>query len=74
MLAFILSGERLPTYRLYRLDGAGRISAAEWVDADDDGDARSKAARECSRGRYELWQHDRLVECIGSSRRRGGQA
>ena len=51
----------LATYRLYRLDGAGRISAAEWIDAADDEDARAKA-RDQSPGRFELWERNRLVE------------
>jgi hypothetical protein len=52
----------LPTYRLYRLDGAGRISGADWIDAADDEAARVKARTDCPRGRYELWEHERLVE------------
>lgn len=50
----------LPTYRLYRLDGAGRISAAEWIEAADDEDACAKARQFC--GRFELWERNRLVE------------
>jgi len=52
----------LPTYRLYRLDGAGRISGADWVEAADDADARSKARTDPSSGGYELWERYRLVE------------
>jgi hypothetical protein len=52
----------LPTYRLYRLDGAGRISAADWIDAVDDDDARAKARGHPSSGGYELWERYRLVE------------
>jgi hypothetical protein len=51
----------LPTYRLYRLDGAGRISSAEWVEAADDEEARSIARRDPACPRYELWQGPRLV-------------
>jgi len=29
----------LASYRLYRLDGAGKISSAEWIEATDDEDA-----------------------------------
>jgi hypothetical protein len=54
----------LPTYRLYRLDGAGRISGAEWIEAGDDDEARSKARSDCSSGRYELWERYRLVERV----------
>jgi hypothetical protein len=47
---------------LYRLDGAGRISGAEWIEADDDEDARFKARAESPAGQYELWQRRRLIE------------
>ena len=57
-------GNRLPTYRLYRLDGAGRISAAEWLEADDDDAARLHAASQCPSGRYELWERKRLVDRV----------
>jgi hypothetical protein len=52
----------LPTYRLYRLDGAGRISAAEWMEAADDDEARSRARAEPDGRRFELWERNRLVE------------
>jgi len=52
----------LQTYRLSRLDGAGRINGAEWIDAAGDGDACSKASAQCPSGRYELWQKSRLVD------------
>lgn len=52
----------LPNYRLYRLDGAGRISGAEWIEAADDDDARAKARADCGAGTYELWERYRLVE------------
>jgi hypothetical protein len=50
-----------PTYRLYRLDGAGRISAAEWIEAADDEQAREKARSRWPSDGYELWQRNRLV-------------
>ena len=55
---------RLPTYRLYRLDGAGRISGAEWIEAADDEEARSKSRGQLGSGRYELWERYRLVERV----------
>lgn len=61
----IFRGNRLLNYRLYRLDGAGRISAAEWVEAADDAEARSKAQEQCPSGGFELWQRKRLVERSG---------
>jgi hypothetical protein len=51
----------VPTYRLYRLDGAGRISAAEWIDAADDEQALSTARAQSKSGGYELWDKQRLV-------------
>jgi hypothetical protein len=51
----------LINYRLYRLDRSGRIDAAEWIEADHDEDAKSKAqALFCAEG-YELWDRQRLV-------------
>jgi len=52
----------LPSYRLYRLDGAGRISGAEWIEAADDADARSQARAQASSARFELWDRERLVD------------
>jgi hypothetical protein len=57
----------LPNYRLYRLDGAGRISTAEWVEAADDDEARSKAAGQCASESFELWQRKRLVHRVGKA-------
>ena len=53
---------RLPTYRLYRLDGAGRISGADWIEAADDDDARAKCRTLATAGQFELWERYRLVE------------
>lgn len=58
--ALRLGGIALPTYRLYRLDGAGRISGAEWIEAIDDAEAKSKARSRP--GRFELWERYRLLE------------
>jgi len=54
----------LPTYRLYRLDGAGRISAAEWIEAAGDDEARSIARSNAQSRRYELWHRSRLVDRV----------
>ncbi len=49
-------------YRLYRLDGAGRITAAEWLEADDDTSAEARAAElSDGRGAIEIWARSRLV-------------
>jgi hypothetical protein len=47
---------------LYRLDGTSRISAAEWIEADGDEEARSKARAHYAAGRFEVWQSKRLIE------------
>lgn len=57
----------MPNYRLYRLDGAGRISNAEWVEATDDEEARSKALGECPSGRFELWERKRRVHPLNGA-------
>jgi hypothetical protein len=53
------------TYRIYRLDGAGRIRGAEWLDALDDRfaleGARALADGGGCPGGYEVWQRERLV-------------
>jgi hypothetical protein len=52
-------------YRLYCLDGAGRISLAEWIDAADDEDA-IRQAQDMKRGalRCEVWSGKRLVATL----------
>lgn len=52
----------LANYRLYRLDGAGRIIAAEWIESADDEAARRDAKRRSDNGPFELWEQGRLVE------------
>ena len=57
-------GGELPSYRLYRLDGAGKIVSAEWVEAADD-DAAAEHARDRELPvTCEMWQRDRLVARI----------
>ena len=52
----------MSSYRVYSLDGTGRIGLAEWVDAADDQDAIRQArvlkqhALKC-----EVWERNRLV-------------
>ena len=49
-------------YRVYRLDGSGQISRAEWIEADDDDLAVGKARElKDSCVTCEVWQRDRLV-------------
>ena len=49
---------------MYRLDGAGRISTADWIEAADDDEARSKAGALCASSRFELWNGKRLVHRV----------
>jgi hypothetical protein len=49
------------TYRLYCLDGVGKVVSAEWIDADDD-TAAIEAANDMMDGHpCELWERSRLV-------------
>lgn len=51
----------MATYRLYCLDGVGKVATAEWIDAEGDG-AAIEAAEEIRGTRAcELWQNSRLV-------------
>jgi hypothetical protein len=52
-------------YRLYCLDGDGRISLAEWIQADSDEEAIGRARELHSRVlECEIWRNDRLVATI----------
>jgi hypothetical protein len=54
-------------YRLYHIDGAGRFSTAEWLEADSD-EAAIEAARTARKAlQCELWQGNRLVGRISGS-------
>ena len=49
------------TYRLYCLDGVGKVVSAEWVAAEDDA-AAIEAAKDLMDGYpCELWERSRLV-------------
>lgn len=54
-------------YRLYRIDGAGKIQQAEWLQAVDDDAAIEAARATCNGDRYELWQRQRLVTRLAGS-------
>jgi hypothetical protein len=53
--------ESLPQYRVYHLDGAGRVGKTEWLDAAGDEAAIRAARRDNSSVQCELWQGRRLV-------------
>jgi hypothetical protein len=51
-------------YRLYCLDGAGKITGAEWIDADCDDEA-VRIARDMNKPvACEVWQRTRFVARI----------
>ncbi len=55
----------MQSYRLYCLDGVGKVASAEWIEAEDD-EAAIQAAHDLRDGRAcELWQNDRLVARLG---------
>ena len=51
----------MPAYRVYCLDGAGKVWAAEWIEAADDAAALNSARQFKSAVRCEVWQSQRLV-------------
>ena len=56
-------------YRLYTMDGAGRITSADWIDAPTDADAVAAARAMKPSTKCELWNQDRLVATIPPSRK-----
>jgi hypothetical protein len=57
-------GGKLPAYRLYHVDGAGKVSSAEWIEADTDDSAIETARSNAKTVECELWQGSRLVARI----------
>ena len=53
---------KLGNYRLYRLDGAGRIIGAEWIEEASDEGALREAQSRAESGSFELWETNRLIE------------
>lgn len=61
----------MANYRLYCLDGAGKITGAEWIEAPADADA-VRIARDMNKPvRCEVWQRTRFVARIPAFRERG---
>lgn len=54
----------MSAYRLYRVDGAGKILSAEWLKAEDDEGAIEAAQAGSDGGACELWQQQRLIARI----------
>ena len=57
------------TYRLYGLDGVGKVVSAEWIDADEDAAAIEAAKKMMDGLRYELWERSRLVIAFDNLRK-----
>jgi len=55
---------KLPSYRHYRLDGAGNISSADWLEAAGDEDAIRKVRDMKLSCGSELWDRNRRVARI----------
>lgn len=64
----------MASYRIYCIDGTGKISLADWIEADSDeaAIARARAVKDAA-GKCEIWQHTRLVARINGPRVEMGQ-
>ncbi|HVL79052.1 MAG TPA: hypothetical protein VM346_07155 [Sphingomicrobium sp.] len=56
------------TYRLYRIDGSGRIESGTVIDASDDDDAIAQASVMLEGRRGELWLGQKLVNSFPANR------
>lgn len=63
----------MPAYRHYRLDGAGNITSADWLEAADDSDAVGKAQALNLPYICELWDRNRFVARIEPGERGQGE-
>jgi hypothetical protein len=64
-----LGDHSLPSYRHYRLDGAGNISEAEWIEAADDDDAVRQVRKLKLPAGSEIWDRNRRVARIDAQRK-----
>ena len=67
-------GYALRDYRLYRLDGAGKIVSAEWLSAADDEDAARQARDGELSSTVEIWDRNRLVVRIEPGQARSAES
>ncbi len=51
----------MQAYRVYRIDGAGKFWAADWIEAEGDDNAFELAQALNHRCRCELWQGNRFI-------------
>ncbi len=56
----------MTAYRAYRLDERHRIKTGDWIDANNDADAKAQAAELCEDGvtSVELWQAQKKIDEI----------
>lgn len=54
----------MSAYRVYCLDGAGKVWAAEWIEADDDAAALESARQFTKAVQCEVWQGQRMVDRV----------
>jgi hypothetical protein len=57
----------MPSYRHYRLDGAGNISKAEWIEASDDADAVRQVRDKKLPVSSEIWDRNRRVAKVDAA-------
>jgi hypothetical protein len=62
------SGERMPSYRVYCYDGAGKLWVADSIEAADDAAALAEARAMKVAIKCEVWERDRLVGTVETSR------
>ena len=63
----------MSAYRVYCLDGAGKVWAAEWIEAADDAAALDSARGFEQAVRCEVWQGQRLVGRVKPDRDNGSK-
>ena len=54
----------MPSYRLYFLDGASKVSSAEWIEAADHNAAIERASERCGMSHGELWQGNKRIATL----------
>lgn len=59
-------GVGMKEYRMYCLDGDGKIGAGEWFDANDDADALAIVRAKRLSVRCEVWERTRLVGTVSA--------
>ena len=51
----------MANFRLYRLDGAGKIGTAEWMEAEDENHALELARALNASTTIEIWNRNKLI-------------